>query len=137
MKSGMVTGEATPYYIFHPTAPNCIAKVLPNVKLITLIRNPVDRAYSHYNHMVRVGREPLPFEEAIEHEAERLAGEEEKIIADPRYSTFNHLHYSYLARVADILSNFKNGLRFFRANKCLFLPAKRFILRLPSLIARQ
>jgi hypothetical protein len=98
MKLGMVTGEATPYYIFHPTAPNRIAKVLPNVKLITLLRNPVDRAYSHYNHMVRVGREPLSFEEAVECEADRLAGEEEKIIADPRYSTFNHLHYSYLAR---------------------------------------
>ena len=98
MKSGMVTGEATPYYIFHPAAPNRIAKVLPNVKLIALLRNPVDRAYSHYNHMVRVGREPLSFDEAIEKEAERLAGEEEKIISDPRYSTFNHLHYSYLAR---------------------------------------
>jgi hypothetical protein len=98
MKPGIVTGEATPYYIFHPTAPNRIAKVLPNVRLIALLRNPVDRAYSHYNHMVRVGREPLPFEEAIEHETERLNGEEEKIIADPRYSTFNHLHYSYLAR---------------------------------------
>jgi len=98
MKPGMVTGEATPYYIFHPTAPQRIVKVLPDVRLITLLRNPVDRAYSHYNHMVRVGREPLPFEEAIEHEAERLAGEEEKIIADPRYSTFSHLHYSYLAR---------------------------------------
>jgi Sulfotransferase domain len=98
MKPGTVTGEATPYYIFHPTAPNRIGKVLPNVKLIALLRNPVDRAYSHYNHMVRVGREPLSFEEAIEHEPERLAGEEEKIITDPLYSTFNHLHYSYLAR---------------------------------------
>ncbi|MGA7192574.1 MAG: sulfotransferase [Anaerolineales bacterium] len=98
MKPGMATGEATPYYIFHPTAANRIAKLLPNVKLIALLRNPVDRAYSHYNHMVRVGRESLPFEDAIGHEAERLSGEEEKIIADPRYSTFNHLHYSYLAR---------------------------------------
>jgi len=53
-EAGMVTGEATPYYIFHPTAPRRMAKVLPNVKLITLLRNPVDRAYSHYNHMLRV-----------------------------------------------------------------------------------
>ena len=98
IKSGMITGEATPYYIFHPTASQRIAKALPNAKLIVLLRNPVDRAYSHYNHMVRVGREPLSFDEAIEKEAERLNGEEEKIIADPRYSTFKHLHYSYLAR---------------------------------------
>ena len=98
MKSGMLTGEATPYYIFHPAAPERVAKVLPNVKLIALLRNPVDRAYSHYNHMLRVGREPLPFEEAITREAERLDGEAEKIVANLRYSTFKHLHYSYLAR---------------------------------------
>ena len=98
MKSGMLTGEATPYYIFHPAAPERVAKVLPNVKLIVLLRNPVDRAYSHYNHMLRVGRELLPFEEAIAREAERLDGEAEKIVAEPRYSTFKHLHYSYLAR---------------------------------------
>jgi len=98
MKPGTLTGEATPYYIFHPTAPQRIAKVLPEAKLIALLRNPVDRAYSHYNHMVRVGREPLAFEEAIQQEARRLSGEEEKIVADPCYSTFNHLHYSYLAR---------------------------------------
>jgi hypothetical protein len=98
MNPGIVTGEATPYYIFHPIARDRIAKILPNVRLITLLRNPVDRAYSHYNHMVRVGREPLSFEEAMDREAERLSGEEGKILADPRYSTFNHLHYSYLAR---------------------------------------
>ena len=98
MRPGRLTGEATPYYIFHPTAPNRIAAVLPNVRLITLLRNPVDRAYSHFNHMVRVGRESLSFEEAIEREADRINGEEVKIIADPQYSTFKHLHYSYLAR---------------------------------------
>ncbi len=98
MKSGMLTGEATPYYIFHPSAPNRISKVLPKARLITLLRNPVDRSYSHYNHMVRVGREPLSFEDAIEREADRIGGEEAKIRADPRYSTYQHLHYSYLAR---------------------------------------
>lgn len=98
MQAGTLTGEATPYYIFHPAAPERIAQTLPHVRLITLLRNPIDRAYSHYNHMLRVGRETLPFEEAINREPERLAGEAEKIIADPRYSTFKHLHYSYLSR---------------------------------------
>ncbi|MEW6241699.1 MAG: sulfotransferase [Chloroflexota bacterium] len=98
MRAGTVTGEATPYYIFHPLAAQRVAQTLPQVKLIALLRNPVDRAYSHYNHMVRVGREPLSFEEALEKEDERLAGEVERITADPLYSTFKHLHYSYKAR---------------------------------------
>jgi len=98
MKAGMVTGEATPYYIFHPGAPGRVAARLPRARLIVLLRNPVDRAYSHYNHMLRVGREPLSFEAAIAQEAERLEGEEQRILADPHYSTFQHLHYSYLAR---------------------------------------
>jgi hypothetical protein len=98
MKAGAVTGEATPYYLFHPLAAQRAAKILPEAKLIVLLRNPVDRAYSHYNHMVRVKRETLSFEEAIEREPERLDGEVEKIIADPNYSTFTHVHYSYLAR---------------------------------------
>ncbi len=98
MKAGILTGEATPYYLFHPLAAQRAARSLPRARLIVLLRNPVDRAFSHYNHMVRVGREPLSFEEALEREPERLAGEADRIAADPRYSTFKHLHYSYLAR---------------------------------------
>jgi len=98
MSNGIITGEATPYYIFHPLAAQRIAKDLPNAKLITILRNPVDRAYSHFNHMVRVGRENLSFEEALDKEEKRLSHEEEKIIADPGYLTFKHLHYSYKAR---------------------------------------
>ena len=98
MTPGMVTGEATPYYLFHPQAAQRIARDLPGVKLICLLRNPVDRAYSHYQHMVRVGRETLSFAEALAKEEERLEGEEQKIAADPRYDPYDHLHYSYQAR---------------------------------------
>ena len=98
MRDGGLTGEATPYYLFHPLAATRMAKDVPKAKLIIMLRNPVDRTYSHFNHMVRVGREPLRFDKAIEAEPDRLAGEAEKIAADPNYSTFMHGHYSYLAR---------------------------------------
>ena len=95
----LITGEASPYYLFHPLAAGRVATALPDVKLILVLRNPVDRAYSQYQHQVRQpGVEPLSFEEAIEREEERLAGEEEKLIRDPNYVSFNHRHYSYLAR---------------------------------------
>jgi hypothetical protein len=63
-----------------------------------LLRNPVDRAYSHYQHQVRLGLENLTFEDAIEHEPARLHGENEKMLSDENYFSFNHQAYSYLAR---------------------------------------
>ncbi len=67
------TGEASPYYLFHPHVPGRVAEHLPQVKLIALLRDPVGRAYSHYQHEVARGFETLSFEEAIEAEAARLA----------------------------------------------------------------
>lgn len=95
---GTITGESTPYYLFHPHAPRRLHAFAPDVKLIVLLRNPVDRAYSHYQLQVRRRHETLPFEEAIAREKERLAGELEKLIEDDRYVSFNYQHYSYLAR---------------------------------------
>lgn len=93
-----LTGEASPYYMYHPTALERIHAALPSVKLIAILRNPVDRAYSHYQHMVRVGREDLTFEQALEAEPDRLAGEAEKIAADASYPQYRHIQYSYLER---------------------------------------
>jgi hypothetical protein len=44
-----MTGEATPYYLLHPHAAKRMAEVIPGARLIALLRNPVDRAYSHYD----------------------------------------------------------------------------------------
>lgn len=93
----LLTGEATPYYLFYPLAPARVRKTVPNVKLIALLRNPVDRAYSHYHHEVRNGTETLSFEEAIEREAERLSGEWERI-DHGAYDSLSHRRYSYLSR---------------------------------------
>jgi hypothetical protein len=94
----LITGEASPYYIFYPHASRRIFETVPQVKLIVLLRNPVERAYSHYHHQVTRGRETLSFEQAIEAEPQRLSGELEKILADENYISFNQAHFSYLAR---------------------------------------
>lgn len=122
-KEGALTGEATPYYLFHPLAAARMARVLPAVKLIIMLRNPVDRTYSHYNHMRRVGREPLTFDKAIAAEPERLAGEAEKIISDPNYSTFMHGHYSYLAR-SRYVEQLPPWLNAFPHEQILILPSE-------------
>lgn len=98
LRRGSLTLDASPYYLVHPLVPQRVAQLLPEVKLVALLRNPVDRALSHYQHEVRGGREPLSFGEAIEKESERLAGEEERLRNDPHYYSFNHHRYSYTRR---------------------------------------
>jgi len=60
-----ITGEATPC-LGHPDVPERMAKVLPQARLIVMLRNPVDRAYSMYHHRVRNGHETRTFEEVVE-----------------------------------------------------------------------
>jgi hypothetical protein len=94
----LLTGEASPYYLYHPHVPVRISKTLPEVRLIALVRNPVERAYSHYQLNRRQGKEPLSFEEAIDSEEERLRGEYERLARDETYYSDNHYKFGYLAR---------------------------------------
>lgn len=100
--SPYITGEASPYYLFHPHAPRRASAVVPDAKLLVLLRNPVDRAYSHYQHQVKrgkgAGRETLTFEEAIEAEERMLPGEVSKMLQDEYYESLTHRTRSYLGR---------------------------------------
>lgn len=70
--AGAVTGEATPKYLYHPDVPGRVARDLPGVRAIALLRDPVARALSHYHHAVRTGRERRPFAQAVGEEIEAL-----------------------------------------------------------------
>jgi len=94
----LVTFEASPNYLFHPLAPLRAATLVPDAKLVALLRNPVDRAFSHFQHEVRAGREDLSFEDALDAEAERLAGEEGRMAADPCYRSLPWEQKSYVRR---------------------------------------
>jgi hypothetical protein len=93
-----VSGEGSPYYLFHPLVPERVAAAIPDVQIVVVLRDPVARAYSQYNHERARGFERLPFEDAIAAEGERLAGEDERIRRDPVYRSFSHQHHSYVAR---------------------------------------
>jgi hypothetical protein len=62
-----------------------MARTLPDAKLIVPLRNPVERAYSHYQHQVRSRTENLSFEDALASEKERIQGEAEKLLKDDRF----------------------------------------------------
>lgn len=90
--------EGTPYLLFHPLAPERVASTLPETKFVALLRNPIDRAYSHHARCVRLGYESLGFEEAIDAEPARLAGVEDALISGAVKDSRVHREHSYLAR---------------------------------------
>jgi len=90
--------EATPFYLAHPHAPQRIAQHVPDAKLIALLRDPTSRAISHYRYSVALGREPLPFLEALKAEEERIDDEWNRMVQDPRYTSPRFRAYSYKHR---------------------------------------
>lgn len=68
-----VAGECTPSYLYWKPAPERISKYNPDIKLLVLLRNPVDRAFAHWNMQRFKKREPLDFLEAVKGEKERIA----------------------------------------------------------------
>jgi hypothetical protein len=96
---GAITGEASPYYLFHPLAAERAAAVVPHAKLVVLLRDPVERAWSHYRHEVKGGRETLSFEDALAAEPERLARAEPLVRSGaPEQLYRGHRTHSYVAR---------------------------------------
>lgn len=96
--SRVVTGEASPYYMFHPDIPRRIAAALPQTKAIVVLRDPVQRAWSQYHHEAGRSYESLEPAAAFRAEEERLTGQEERLLADPTYRSHSHQHHSYVAR---------------------------------------
>jgi len=95
-KKDFITGEATPSYINHPLAHKRIFDTIPKVKLIVLLRNPVDRAYSHYYQACKLGREYLSFSKAIKKEPFRLQGEKKKMMENDDYYSKSYHYFGYL-----------------------------------------
>jgi hypothetical protein len=94
MGRGQKTFEASPLYLFNPLAPRRIADLVPSVKLIAILRNPTDRAISHYFHETGKGREPLPIMSALLAEEERLR----PVLEAGDYKSSAYIHCSYQSR---------------------------------------
>jgi len=65
-------GEASTLYLYSPQAPERIQQYVPEARLIAVLRNPVERAYSAYLMAKRSGNEPLSFEDALAKEEKRI-----------------------------------------------------------------
>ena len=93
-----LTFEATPDYLIFPRTPERLWKLQPRTKLIALLRNPVERAYSHYQFNLRIERERYPFAKAIKREAKRLACERGKLLTGEFSRSRRLRRYSYAMR---------------------------------------
>ncbi|MGA2838029.1 MAG: sulfotransferase domain-containing protein [Acidimicrobiales bacterium] len=97
-RPGRITGEASPYMLFHPLSPSRAARDLPErTRFIVLLREPVQRTLSHYWFSRRLKRwETESLERAIELEPARLARDTPRVLRGER--SFGHATYSYVAR---------------------------------------
>ena len=92
------TFEATPDYLLHPLAAERAYRLLPEAKIIAMLREPTSRAFSHYNHNRRLGHEPLSFTDALAAEPERIAGERARLLADSSYRALDLRRHGYVER---------------------------------------
>jgi hypothetical protein len=116
-------GEATATYLLHPDVPARVAATLPDVALIALLRNPIDRAYWHYEGMRRKGLEPLDFDEALEAEEERTATEEERLAAGRSHGPYRQYAYAGRGLYAEQLERW---FAVFRREQFLILRAEDY-----------
>jgi hypothetical protein len=93
----IAVGEASPSYLHGEQAPRRIAHYFPTIKLIAILRNPADRAFSNWMHNVSYGREELDFGQALQAEERRIQ-EGVGYLFWYRYKGFYHRHLTrYLA----------------------------------------
>jgi hypothetical protein len=125
-EEGLLTGEASPYYLFHPHVPKRVASDVPNAKLIVLLRNPVERAFSHYQHSVRhSGRETLSFIKALEYEEERTRADLERLMMDETAPSrhLGNLNYKGRGHYAEQIMRW---LEYFDQSQLLILSSEKF-----------
>lgn len=116
--------EASPYYLFHPHAPARARRVVPDAVVVALLRDPVERAFSHWKERCN-HTEHLSFEAALDAEEARTAGEEERMLADPGYVSMAHRHQTYRAqgRYAPMLERWFDA---YGRDAVLVIPAEEF-----------
>lgn len=116
-----LTFEASPCYIFNPLAAERMARLVPNARLVVLLRDPVERAISHYFHELRRGRETEDIVTAFALEDERLA--QAKSTGNYKDTRFINLSYKTRGLYAEQLAGV---FRHFDREQVLVLEAESF-----------
>jgi len=123
VKGKKVIGDITPIYMYLDNIPQRIYNSLgKNIKFIFMLRNPIDRAYSHYWMSYRRGYEKESFEKAIELEKDRI-----------RIGNFGKINFSYVER--GFYSNqIKRYIKYFPKKNMKFIIFEDFIKKIPKIM---
>lgn len=107
-EQSFLLGEATPHYLYHPNAPQRIFEHFPDVKLIVVLRNPIERTISHYYHSVVHDGEVRSLEEVVDSEIEMISDlldpselMKDKHTVQPKYVVWS-LYYYFLKNWTNI-----------------------------------
>lgn len=120
-----IVGESSPDYIDNPFVPERLARMYPNIKLIFIFRNPVERAYSHYQMTCTFGAdiETHNFEKALELEQQRLAPIKARMQQDNLYYDLKFCFYNYLEK-GHYADQLRNWLKYFSLDQMLILKSE-------------
>ncbi len=133
--SSYAVGEASPYYIVHPHAPGRIHQLIPDVKLIALLRNPTERAISHFFHEVALGNETVGLEQAIKSEEGRILNQWKRLKSDETFRSRIHQSFSYKQRGL-YLDQVKRYHEFFPPQQLLILDSGALFRETRDTLAR-
>ncbi|WP_269526185.1 sulfotransferase domain-containing protein [Coraliomargarita parva] len=125
LPEGSLTGEATPLYMVHPLVPARIAECIPDVKLIFLLRDPVQRSISHYYHQVRRGREKLSIADGFAAEDERVLPEKKRLLAGEIFKPEGFRRFSYRER-SHYAEQLERWFQYFPREQCFIDTSERF-----------
>ena len=120
----LITGEGEPSYLPNPVVPQRVLDLIPEVKLIVMLRNPVSRAYSHYQHRFTRQRETRTFEDVVQADKEKLQDGFDGMPAGDGKG-LGHLHYSYLPR-GIYVNQLRNWMAVFPNEQFLVIRAEDF-----------
>lgn len=125
--------EATPAYMLDPRVPARAAALVPDAKLIVMLRDPIGRALSGWRHMTKLGFETLSFQEAVEAEEVRLAGELDRMLDDPPYFSRPYFRFSYLER-GKYAEQLRGWFAYFDRQQFLVIESEEFFANTRSML---
>ena len=123
-KKDQLNGESSPY-LNYPHSAKRVFSVVPDVKLVAILRNPIDRAYSNWKMETEFGYENLSFEEGIKEEENRIGKEIEKVLENENYWSLPLFRYSYLER-GKYAKNLKSWFEIFPKDQFLIISSEDF-----------
>ena len=129
----VVTGEASPYYLFHPLAAGRAAALVPDAKLVALLRDPVERTFSHWKERRRAGAEPLGFADALAAEDDRIGAAGAALADGSLRSSYAHEQQSY-ARQSEYATSLSRWLAHYPAEQLLVVTTEDYVRDSQSVI---